>query len=273
MASISTAFGGTVPQNYETYLGPLFFEPYAIDLVERLKGNEYKNVLELACGTGRVTKHLIAKTAVDGELCATDLNEGMLRIAAEKIKDKRVRWSVADAHKLNFPNDFFDLVICQFGVMFFADKPKAFAEAFRVLKPGGNFVFNTWNDVPYNDLACLTEKALQEVFPGDPPVFFMQGPHSFHDTDYIRQLLEEAGFVHIAIEKAAKTSVAVSPDDAIRGILDGTPISPYLKERSSQDARVRERLRELLVQHCGEKNLTLSMEAFVCQAAKPEDRL
>lgn len=267
--SSNTVFAGSIPYNYETYLGPLFFEPYAADLVERLQRNSYNNVLELACGTGRVTKHLVRRLSNDGTLIATDLNDGMLQIAKERTNDSRIQWSVADAQNLPFGNNRFDLVACQFGVMFFADKPKAFKETLRVLKANGKFIFNTWNDVQHNDLASLTEKALQEVFPKDPPTFFMQGPHSFCDTDAIKQLLEDSGFVQVKIEKVTKISVAASPGDAVKGILDGTPVSNFLKDRAEQAEKTKQRLRELLTEQFGEKSLKLSMEAFVCEATKP----
>ena len=267
MAS-NTVFAGSIPYNYETYLGPLFFEPYAADLAERLQGNSYNKILELACGTGRVTKHLVKKLSTNGTLTATDLNDGMLQVAKEKTTDSRIQWSMADAQNLPFDDNMFDLVVCQFGVMFFPDKSKAFSEAMRVLKPNGKFVFNTWHDVPHNALASLTEKALQEIFPKDPPTFFMQGPHSFYDTDLIKQLLADAGFIQIKIEKVEKTSVAATPDDAIEGILHGTPLNNYLKERPEEDKKVQQRLRELLIEKFGETNPELPMEAFVCEATK-----
>lgn len=267
MSSI-TSFTGSIPQNYETYLGPLFFEPYAVDLVARIE-TKPATILELACGTGRVTKHLMAKLAPNGKLCATDLNAGMLQIAKGKLADPRVEWLVADAHELPFAEGFFDLVVCQFGVMFFADKPKAMAEVLRVLKPGGRFLFNTWGKMEKNVITDLTRQALLETFPDDPPTFFEKGPYSMTDPEAIRQLLQEAGFVQARLENVALTSTAPSPDDVIKGILDGTPTSLYLKERPLHDGVLRQRLRELLVQRYGEKNLLSQMEAFVCEATKP----
>ena len=120
MAAI-TNFTGSIPLNYETYLGPLFFEPYAVDLAQRIEGSNFQSVLELACGTGRVTKHLVNKLSAEGRLQAIDLNAGMLQIAKEQLQDNRIHWSVADAHELPFESKEFDLAVCQFGVMFFAD--------------------------------------------------------------------------------------------------------------------------------------------------------
>src|SRR5690349_8003483 len=153
-----TAFAGSIPHNYDTYLGPLFFEPYAVDLVERLESNDYESVLEIACGTGRVTKHLVKKLSSHGQLYATDLNEGMLRIARERLHDDRIDWQVADAHNLPFYDQQFDLVVCQYGIMFFQDKLKALKEVYRVLLPGGRFYFNTWDRIEYNAIADVTRQ-------------------------------------------------------------------------------------------------------------------
>lgn len=264
----ATSFTGSIPQNYDFYLGPLFFEPYALDLVSRIH-NKPTAVLELACGTGRVTKHLVNALAANGKLCATDLNMSMLQIAKERLSDPRIEWSVADAHELPFAVNSFDLVVCQFGVMFFAEKPQALNEIWRVLKPGGCFLFNTWGRLEKNAAANLTSQALHEIFPEDPPAFLEKVPHSMTDPEAIKRLLQEANFTQIKTENVALASTSPSPDDVIKGILDGTPTSLYLKERPARDGALRQRLRELLVQQYGEKNLRLPMEAIFCEAVKP----
>jgi ubiquinone/menaquinone biosynthesis C-methylase UbiE len=266
MASI-TAFAGSVPQNYETFLGPLFFEPYALDLVARMK-QPCRQVLELACGTGRVTKQLLHKLAPDSRLHATDLNADMLKIAREQIIDDRIEWSVADAHSLPFADGQYELVICQYGVMFFGEKEKALAEVHRVLQKGGRFLFNTWDEVRFNAVSHLANEVLKEIFLEEPPNFFEKGPYSMYDPEKIRRLLGEAGFGDISIETVDKTSVAPSPDEPVKGILDGTPVSPFLKEHSEQADLVRQRLRDRLVQQFGEKNLQLPMRALVCEAVR-----
>jgi ubiquinone/menaquinone biosynthesis C-methylase UbiE len=268
MSSI-TSFTGSIPYNYDTYLGPLFFEPYAVDLADRLERNDYETVLEMACGTGRLSKHLVKKLAPQGQLYATDLNEDMLRIARERLHDDRIVWQVADAHNLPYIHQQFDLVVCQYGIMFFQDKLKALKEVLRVLLPGGRFYFNTWDRIEYNAIADVTRQTMQEIFPDDPPAFIEKGPYSFYDIESIEQLLEDAGFTHIAIETVAKTSIAATPEDAMTGFLDGTTLNAYLKERSAKEADVRKRFRELLVQRYGEKNLELPMQAFVCEAVRP----
>lgn len=137
--SLSTAFEGSIPVNYDRYLGPFLFEPFALNLLQKLPIKALNKVLEIACGTGRVTKHLTGSLTEDGTLTATDLNPDMLSVAKENLHDPRIKWMQADAQHLSFDDAIFDTVVCQFGVMFFPDKLKAFKETYRVLKPGGRF--------------------------------------------------------------------------------------------------------------------------------------
>lgn len=128
-------FAGTVPHNYDRYLGPHLFEPYALDIIKRIEGLNPKKVLEIACGTGRVTRHLSAALPPESQLWATDLNNDMLQLAKTKIAGNKITWQQVDAQALPFDDAAFDLVVCQFGVMFFPDKAKAFSEVYRVLQP------------------------------------------------------------------------------------------------------------------------------------------
>ncbi|RYZ31000.1 MAG: class I SAM-dependent methyltransferase [Chitinophagaceae bacterium] len=266
-----TSFSGSVPQNYETYLGPLFFEPYALDLAERLPDKEnMRNVLEIACGTGRLTNHLTANLSPDVKLVATDLNPDMLKVAEQIISAGNVQWQIADAHKLPFENKAFDAVVCQYGVMFFQDKSKAFDEINRVLKPGGVFLFNTWDELKYNALAGMAQTVLEELYPNDPPHFLDKGPYSFFNKTQIKTLLTGAGLSEIHIEVVAKTTMAANPDDAVTGILEGTPNYAYIAQRNLPVTIVKEKLKVRLVHGFGEKNLPLPMQALVVEAKKSE---
>ncbi len=262
-----TGFAGSVPQHYETYLGPLFFEPYAEDLAKRVGGGRQR-ILEIACGTGRVTRHLVQKLAPGGRLVATDLNADMLAIAKQKIGNEGIDWQVADAHSLPFDDGDFELVVCQFGVMFFQEKGQALAEISRVLQKGGRFLFNTWAAVESNAVSHMANEVLKESFPDDPPSFFEKGPYSMHDPARIKSLLEEAGFTGMKVETVDIISVAPSPDEPVNGLLDGTPVSAFLREQGQQATDVRQRLRQRLVNQFGEKNLPLPMRALVCEAVR-----
>ena len=140
MANVDIAFVGSVPELYTRYMGPMFFEPYAADLANRLGGMASGKVRETACGTGIVTRALADTMGIT----ATDLNQPMLDFAKSQPGGEGIDWQQADAQNLPFPDRSFDIVVCQFGVMFFPDKEKVYREALRVLKPGGRFFFNVW---------------------------------------------------------------------------------------------------------------------------------
>ncbi|MBD0333019.1 MAG: class I SAM-dependent methyltransferase [Chitinophagaceae bacterium] len=220
----------------------------------------------MACGTGRVTKHLLAKVAENGTLIATDLNADMIEIAKTKVQDQRVVWKIADAQELPFEDSYFDLVLCQFGVMFFPDKEKAFSEAHRVLKDEGQFLFNKWKDVKFNALADCTQQVMNELF-SDNPSFFEKGPYTFFDHQKIKRLLKRANFNKIAIDEVPLSIKVPSFEDAIIGILDGTPLSSYIAERNVPKEIIKQRLKEVLTTSFGAK-MELPMSALVCMAKK-----
>lgn len=258
-------FSGSVPQNYDTYLGPLLFEPYAKDLVNWIEPKEKQKVLELACGTGRVTHHLLNKLPAPVHITATDLNADMISIAKSKINDERILWKVVDAQDLPFKDKEFELVVCQFGVMFFEDKLKAFKEVYRVLNEGGIFLFNTWDKVEHNMLSNLTQQVLLELIKVDPPLFFEKGPFSFYDQEQIKHLLMDAGFKDIIISIAKKETESNDFDSMIKGIIDGSPLTNYLQQTGAPQQKIRNRLKQLLQDNSHTK---LPMQAIVCEAKK-----
>lgn len=261
-----TEFAGSIPLNYDQYLGPLFFEPYALDLAERLKGKKYQRILELASGTGRLTRYLVELTREEGQLYATDLNPDMLQIARQKTDDGRIHWDIVDAHAIPYENNFFDAVVCQFGVMFFKDKSQAFSEIYRVLRPGGTFLFSTWDDVQHNAASLISQKILNGLFPGDAPEFMEKGPYSFYDPKEIIRLLEKAGFSGIEINLVAKMGQLTSPDQVALGFVDGSPLTGYLEERQAPKEEIKKRITEAILNEY--TNLQLPMQALVCSANK-----
>ena len=173
-------FAGSIPKLYETYLVPLIFEPYAADLVNRLASRSLTRVLEIAAGTGVVTRTLASVLPERVSIVATDLNQPMLDHASAVGTQRPVEWRQADAMNLPFPDGSFDAVVCQFGVMFFPDKAKAFSEARRVLSPGGVFIFNVWDRIEENEFADTVTTALESLFP--------QGPAALHGAHAPRLL-------------------------------------------------------------------------------------
>lgn len=267
--SATTAFAGSVPANYDQYLGPVLFEPYAVDLVGRLDSTKLDSLLEIACGTGRVTRHLLAALPQDGKLIASDLNEDMINMARLLVRDGRVKWMVADAQDLPFPDENFDQLVCQFGVMFFADKARSFAEAHRVLKPGGKYLFNVWDSMDANPRSAVIREVMEELLGDEAPDFLSKGPYSFFDQDLITELMSAAGFRNIKPEIVRKTAYYPTADDLVKGFIEGSPLSAYLVQLPpDMQLTVREKLREKIVSQCGDTHVVCPMQAIVVTAEK-----
>ncbi|MEO6363742.1 MAG: class I SAM-dependent methyltransferase [Caldimonas sp.] len=189
-----TAFAGSIPKLYETLLVPLIFQPYADDLAARVAARAPQRVLEVAAGTGVVTRRMAALLPEGTSIVATDLSQAMLDQAATVGTPRPVRWQQADAMQLPFADGSVDAVVCQFGVMFFPDKAMAFAEACRILAPGGTLYFNAWDRIAENEFADTVMTALQSVFPDDPPRFMARVPHGYNDLSMIAEDLKRGGF-------------------------------------------------------------------------------
>jgi ubiquinone/menaquinone biosynthesis C-methylase UbiE len=218
-------FSGSIPQLYEQHLVPLIFQPYAADMAGRVAQCQPSAVLEIAAGTGVVTRELAKRLAPDVQITATDLNEPMLAEAAAAGTARTVEWRQADAMQLPFGDGMFDIVVCQFGAMFFPEKPAAFSEVRRVLRPGGTFLFNVWDRIEENEFADVVTTSLQTLFPEDPPRFMRRTPHGYFDTGAIRSDLAGAGFRRTAdIATLAARSRADSPRVPAIAYCQGTPL-------------------------------------------------
>lgn len=234
MTGSDKVFAGSIPQVYDDYLVPLIFEEFAADLGDRVSSLAPRAVLEIAAGTGVLTRALASKLSRDVELTATDLNQPMLDVARDRQPPgPLVRWQQADAMRLPFAEDSLDVVCCQFGVMFFPDRRHAYAEARRVLKKGGWFLFNVWDRIERNVFAHDVTAALAEVFPDDPPRFLARTPHGYHDPDTIRGDLTAAGFANVAIESRSAISQAPSPRHPAVAYCQGTPLRNEIEARGT----------------------------------------
>ena len=227
-------FAASIPALYETYLVPLIFEPYAADLVDRLASRSVTRVLEIAAGTGVVTRALASTLPERVSIVATDLNQPMLDHASALGTERPVEWRRADALQLPFDDGTFDAVVCQFGVMFFPDKPKAFSEARRVLRSRGVFVFNVWDRIEENEFADTVTTALGSLFPKDPPRFMARTPHGYYDRSAIEQDLAYGGFTASARigTKAARSRATSSRVPAI-AYCQGTPLRAEIVSRGA----------------------------------------
>jgi SAM-dependent methyltransferase len=225
-------FAGSIPGLYEEYLVPLIFQPYAEDLARRLASPKLSRVLEIAAGTGVVTRQLARVLPVDVSIVATDLNRPMLDMAAEIGTHRPVEWREADAMQLPFDDETFDAVICQFGVMFFPDRPRAFSEMRRVLKAGGELLFNVWDRIEENEFAHTVTHALESLFPVDPPRFLARTPHGYHDLAVIERDLRAGGWVlPPQIETVALRSRAQSSRVPALAYCQGTPLRGEIEAR------------------------------------------
>jgi ubiquinone/menaquinone biosynthesis C-methylase UbiE len=234
MLETDKVFAGSVPENYDCYMVPLIFAPYAADLAHRAASFSPSAVLEVAAGTGVVTRALAPQLASGANYVVTDLNQPMLdHAASQQPPDRRITWRQADALALPFENADFDLVCCQFGAMFFPDRLAAYREARRVLKPGGRFLFNVWDRIEENVFADDVTNALARFFPGDPPRFLARTPHGYHDTALIRGDLENAGFSHVMIETRAEQSRAPSPRLPAVAYCQGTLLRNEIEARAA----------------------------------------
>jgi SAM-dependent methyltransferase len=225
-------FAGAVPRLYEAHLVPLIFTGYADDAARRVASRAPLRILELAAGTGVVTRALAKALPAAASIVATDLNDGMLGEARSIGTVRPVTWRQADAMRLPFDDASFDAVVCQFGAMFFPDKAAAFREARRVLVPGGTFAFSVWDRIEHNEFADAVTRALAIRFPDDPPRFLARTPHGYHDRATIERDLATAGFaLPPAIDTVAMRSVAASPDVPAFAYCAGTPLAGEIEAR------------------------------------------
>ena len=228
---VDTAFVGSVPQLYESHFVPLIFEPYAVDIARRVAALKPRRVLEIACGTGAVSRHLAVMLDASCEIVATDLNPAMLEEAKRIGTVRPIDWRVADAMNLGFEDGAFDVVVCQFGAMFFPDRVHAYGEARRVLGADGHFVFNAWDRIETNEFADAVTDALATVFPQDPPRFMARTPHGYFDEARIRADVAAAGYKDVRVEWIAFTSRAVSADVVALAYCQGSPLRGEIESR------------------------------------------
>jgi ubiquinone/menaquinone biosynthesis C-methylase UbiE len=269
MNETDKVFAGSIPKLYDEYLVPLIFQPYATDLAGRVTARSPRRVLEIAAGTGVVTRALAAGLPADASIVATDLNQAMLDRAAEVGTRRPVEWRQADAMALPFADASFDVVACQFGVMFFPDKPKAFAEARRVLRPGGLFIFNAWDRIEENEFADVAMAALATVFPQDPPRFMARVPHGYHDRVTIEHDLAAGGFTAPAFTTLAARSRAASPSHPAIAYCQGTPWRSEIEARdASRLGEATESVEKAIAARFGRGAVDAKIQAHILMAER-----
>jgi len=264
MAQSDSDFVGSIPDTYQRFLEPALFVPYAVDLAARLHGRRVSRVLEIAAGTGVLTRELRRSLPPEVEIVATDLNAAMLETAQHVSSLENVRWQVADAAALPFEAGTFDVIVCQFGVMFFPDKIHCAREARRVLQPGGVFAFNLWDTIGKNPVAHAVVQAGKSFFPTDPPHFYERGPHGYADAAVVEAHVREAGFTHVETHSVDARLQSSSVGDFAHGVCEGSPLRAEIIARDpSGTAAFREALARNLAREFGEGPLDAAMRAHV----------
>jgi len=251
-------------------MGPILFQHFADDLAARLAVTAEMRVLETACGTGILTERLVGRLAGRGTVVATDLNEPMMAYGRRKLSSaSRLEWRQADATQLPFEDASFGAVACQFGIMFFPDKAAGIREALRVLKPGGQYLFNVFEALENNPLAQITHETVTSFFASDPPQF-MRVPHSLHDAAQVCAWLDAAGFEDAESRPVSMTGVSPSAAEAAIGICEGSPLYTIIMDRRPEAlTEIKAALATNLAAQLGDHPLRCHSRALVFSARRP----
>jgi SAM-dependent methyltransferase len=264
------AFVGPIPENYDRYLGPFLFEPFARDVAAHVDWVAEASVLELACGTGRLTRHLAGALTGGRRLTATDLNADMIRYAQSVVAaTDALTWQTADAADLSFDDEQFDTVVCQFGLMFLPDKAAALCEWHRVVAPGGQVLVSVWDSLEHNPVAAVVHQTVVAAFPDDPPMF-MKLPHSMHDQQALRALADAAGFVEVTIDEIDIVGESPTAADVAHGFVYGSPLNNTLSARAPE--RVDEiygLVSDALANSLGDHPMRSPLRALTIDARRP----
>lgn len=259
-------FVADIPRLYDQHLGPFVFEPYARDMARRVASVRPRRVLEVACGTGILTRQLRQALGDPVELTATDLNPPMLSLARAKLDAADIRWHEADGANLPFPDGSFDAVVCQFGYMFFPNKIAAFREAARVLAADGRVFFSVWSSLDENPSGRIPHEAMTAAFETDPPMFY-RVPFGYHDEALIREHLTAAGFRTIGVERLTHMSDVPSAADLAAGLVRGTPAYNAITERGKDVDAIEQDVARRLIEAGGAPTFKIRLDAKIVTAA------
>jgi len=266
--TLSFNFSGNIPMHYDRYLGPLYFEPYALEIAKRIDPSLVKIALEIACGTGRVTRHLRTIIPSTSKLIASDISPDMVGVAKEKLKTADIDWQIFDAQDLPIDDNSIDLVVCCFGFMFVPDKLKAFSEIYRILKPGGTFLFSTWDSLEFNGASFVHRNAARKYLEDLTPESYLL-PFSMNDDNMIKKALREVGFLSIIIERVDKVAASPTAKEAAFGIVRGGPFyNELMKRNPAWIDELQTAVEKELVEKFGASPMAAPMRALVIDAKK-----
>jgi SAM-dependent methyltransferase len=223
-------------EGYESYMVPTLFGPWADRLVSLANPQPGERVLDLACGTGVVARRIVSRLGESGDVTGYDLNPDMLEVAraAAEAEQARVEWRQGSADRLPFPDGSYDLVLCQFAIMFFADKARALQEVRRVLRSHGRVVASVWQGLDrhpfYQTLVEVIERrvgipALCEIF-------------SLASADKLRQLFADAGLEDIDVRSMSLVSRFPNPEQFLAAEIDvDTAAIPAMQHADADERR------------------------------------
>jgi len=267
-ASRPSPFTGSIPRHYDEYLGPLFFEDYAIEMAARIEPSRIKDALELSCGTGRVTNHIRKALSPTGNFTASDLSAEMLEVAKEKVNDNRINWRIVDFTQIPFADASLDLVVCAFGYMFAENKVQAFTEAQRVLRPGGMLLFSTWDSLEANGASEVFRRTVK-AYLGDSLPWTYNIPFSMSDPELINEQLRSAGFSTSKAEPVDKMSKCESARKATYGMVQGGSLyNEIIKRNPAWIGEISATVEKELSEKYGAAPMSAPMRAFIIQAWK-----
>lgn len=236
----ATRYAGNPAENYQRYFVPSIGAPVADDLIETAGPRAGQRVLDVACGTGVVARLAAERVGATGAVAGLDLNPCMLAIArAQASSGATIDWYEANAEAMPFPAGSFDIVLCQMGLQFVANKLAALREIRRVLDIGGR----AWVNVPGPKPAMfgiLTDALFRHL--GPAAASFGDLVFSMHDVDELTELMRSAGFREIDVESKPRTLPLPPPADFLWQYINSTPLAQAAAQadESTRDAIERE---------------------------------
>jgi ubiquinone/menaquinone biosynthesis C-methylase UbiE len=270
--SSANTFSSSVSQYYDDCLGPMFFEPYAIEVAKRIDPASVQVALELACGTGRVTRHLRNVIPANAKLIASDISSDMMAVAKEKLSSVNIDWQIVNAEELPFDSNSIDLVVCCFGYMFVPDKIKAYDEAHRVLKPGGMLLLTTWDKLEHNGASYVC-RVIMEKYLTEPLPETYNLAVSMNDDEVIKKDLQHAGFSKVTVERVNKISESRSAREAVEALTQGGSVyDDILKRNPAWINEMKETAEKELSEKFGASPIRAPIRALITQAWKALSR-
>jgi ubiquinone/menaquinone biosynthesis C-methylase UbiE len=255
----------SMPAFYDRYLGPIQFVPWAGEMATRVAARRPARILETACGTGIVT-YAMHDASPESEIVATDISQAMLDFATAKRPESGIVWKQADAGALPFEDASFETLVCQFGIMFVPDKDRAYAEARRVLRPGGAFLFSVWDSFDNNPLPRTSAAAIASLFPSDPPTFMQRVPYGYYDTNAIERALRRGGFARVTSETRSVRIRATGHEQAM-GSCQGGPLRNEIESRDPDGlARATEAVTRAVEEKFGSGEFETTNQAIIITA-------